>query len=214
MFRILIILIFAFAYFSVSAQNERKLHVWNYNKVSVDITSKTSISASEKIQYTPFEDGLNSKFGDVFFNHKTSNWVEYSGGFRVLYSRGANGWITEQRPMILGTFTKEIRKFEIDFLPRFEYRIFEHLENHFRLRQRLDIKSPSLTSFGLQLFTAEETYTKFNQDRTHLARLYAGIQTVDLEHFAMKLYYGLEKNKKNANWNTADILGMNLSFRL
>jgi len=214
MLRLIITTLVLFFAVSVFAQQERKFQVWNYNSISVNITSKTSISASEKVHYTPFESGLDLKFGDLWLKHETCNWFEYSGGFRVLYSRSENGWIEERRPMIMGTFSKKIRNFDVSFSHRLEYRFFEFLENHFRYRQKIDIESPSLTSFGLQLFAAEETYTKFNNDRTHLARFYAGVQTIDKDHFAMKVYYVLEKNKKNYIWNTADVLGMNLSFRL
>jgi len=204
----------SFASFSVSAQNERKFQVWNYNNVSVDISDKSSISSSEKIQYTPFENGLDSKFVDLWFKHETSNWFEYAGGFRVLYSKGENGWIVEQRPMIMGTFSKELKRFAIRFSNRLEYRKYEFFKNHFRYKQRLDFLSPILTSFGMQFFASEETFTKLNSERTHLARLYAGVSTINKEHFAMKLYYVFEKNKKSSVWNTTDILGMNMSFRL
>jgi hypothetical protein len=212
--RAVILLILSFSFFAVNAQQERKFLIWNYNSISVDITNKTSILASEKVHYTPFESGLDLKFGDLWVKHKTCNWFEYSGGFRVLYSRNDIGWIEERRPMVMGTFSKKIRNFGVSFSQRLEYRFYELIEDHFRYRQKIDIESPSLTSFGLQFFAAEETYTKFNNDRTHLARLYAGIQTIDKEHFAMKVYYVLEKNKKDFIWNTADVLSMNLSFSL
>lgn len=214
MFRAVVLLILSFSFLAVHAQQERKFLIWNYNSISIDITNKTSILASEKIHYTPFESGLDLKFGDLWLKHEICNWFEYSGGFRVLYSKNDNGWVEERRPMLMGTLSKKINNFDLRFSHRFEYRLYEFIEDHFRYRQKIDIESPSLTSFGLQLFVAEETYTKLNIDRTHLARFYAGVQTLDKDHFAMKVYYVFEKNKKNFIWSTADVIGMNMSFRL
>ena len=212
--RVVILLILSFTFLVVKAQQERKFLIWNYNSISAGLTNKTSISASEKIHYTPSETGLDLKFGDLWIKHKICNWFEYSGGFRVLYSRNDDGWTEERRPMVMGTFSKKIKNFDVSLSHRMEYRIYEMLEDHFRYRQKVDIESPSLTPFGMQIFTAEETFTKFDNDRTHLARFYAGIQTIAKDHFSMKVYYVLEKNKKDSIWNTADVLGMNLSFRL
>jgi len=214
MIRAFFLFILTLAFTTVSAQNERKFQIWNFNSVSVNVAGKTSIYASEKVHYDPSESELNLKFGDLWLKHKTSKWFEYAGGFRVLYSRKVTDWVEEQRPMVMGTFSKKILKLNFDFSHRMEYRMYKFDEDHFRYRQKLDVQSPELTSFGLKLFASEETFTKFNSDRTHLARLYTGVKTFNNDHFAMQLYYVLEKNKKDRIWNTADIVGMNLSFRL
>ncbi len=200
--------------FTVSAQKDRSFQLWSFNSISVDISQKTSIYTSEKVQYSPAENEFNLKFGDIWLKHEVCSWFEYSGGFRVLRSKNQNGWIEEKRPMVMGTFDKKLKNFKISWANRMEYRLYEIQEDHFRWRQKMDIKTQSLTSFGLQFFVAEETFTKFNSEHTHLARLYAGLQAIDKKHFDMKLYYVLEKNKKQSFWNTADILGLNMSFCL
>lgn len=214
MIRAVFLVVLSIAFFTVNAQNEREFQIWNFNSISVDVTGKTSLFASEKVHYTPSEDGFNLKFGDLWLKHEIGNWFEYAGGFRVLYSRNATDWTEEQRPMIMGTFSKDILRLSFDFSHRMEYRIYKFNEDHFRYRQKLNVQSPALTSFGLKLFASEETYTKFNNEHTHLARLYSGVKTFDYEHFEMKLYYVLEKKKKEHFWSTADIIGMNLSFQL
>ena len=214
MIRTIFLFILTLVFLTAEAQDERNFQIWNFNSVSVNVAGRTRIYASEKVHYTPAESSFNLKFGDVWLKHETSKWFEYAGGFRVLYSRNEADWVEEQRPMIMGTFMKKILDFSLDFSHRMEYRMYKHNKDHFRYRQNLYVQSPALTSFGLKLFASEETYTKFTNDKTHLARLYTGIKTFNNEHFTMKLYYVLEKNKKERIWYTADIIGMNLSFQL
>ena len=190
------------------------MQLWNYNKVSISISGRTFFEVAEKIHYTPRTNTIDLKFGDIWLSHECNNWFGYAGGFRLSYSRKIYGWQEERRPMVLAEVSPNIKNFNFNFSGRFEYRWFEEEQNHFRFRQKLDVDFPPVTKWNLNLFAAEESFLKFNSEKIHLARVYAGINTLNKAHFKMKIYYSLEKSKSLHLWNTADIIGMNMNINL
>ncbi|QGY46925.1 DUF2490 domain-containing protein [Maribellus comscasis] len=208
--------VFIAVFLSVSSfsQEERKTQLWNYNKVSVYLSPKTSLEVVEKIHYTTQTNSVDVKFGDLWLTRKCNNWFEYAGGFRMNYVRKNNSWLEERRTMLLTELSKDIKKFDFSLSGRFEYRWFKEANEHFRFRQKLNINFPPVSKWGLNFFTSEESFIKMNSEKTHLARVYAGINTINKGHFEMKIYYSLEKIKSFDYWNTTDIIGMNMNIRL
>jgi hypothetical protein len=196
------------------SQKERKTQLWDYNKISVPLGEKTSFGVVEKIHFTPKTSSVDLKFGDLWMTHQCNNWFEYAGGFRLSYARKNGEWLEERRPMLLTEVSKDIKNFDFSLSGRFEYRWFKEAGNHFRFRQKLNIDFPPILKNGLSFFTSEEAFIKMNSEKTHLARVYAGINTFDKKHFEMKIYYSLEKMKSFNTWDTTDIIGMNMSISL
>ena len=114
--------------------------------------------------------------------------------------------------LILNLF-KDINQFHFKFSNRMEYRDYKVVESHFRHKQSFTVIFPAVTFMHLRFYTAEESFFKLNGERTHLARFYGGISTIEQNRFHLKLYYALEKYKLAA-WNTRDIVGINMSFSL
>jgi hypothetical protein len=150
------------------------------------------------------------KYADLFVNRKIKHWFKIGGGYRIAGLNKDFGWLTEQRSMIFGNISKEIKSLEFTFSNRFENWMLNKAENHFRHKQKLTVELPELTHWKLRLYFAEETLEKFNSDKLHLARLFAGLQAFELKSFQLKFYYVLEKYKADNSWNTRDILGLSL----
>ena len=198
---------------NISAQ-DREFQVWNQNNFDVNLSTKTSIGISEKIHYTPKSNSIDVKFADVTLDHKFTKWFEIGGGGRLLWINKEYGWLRDKRPMFYTGLSSGLGRFKIDFSNRIEYRFLDKSENHWRHKQKLSLDFPKIPQTALQFYTAFESFYKFNPERFHIFRGYAGINTIQKEHFELKIYYVLEKNKNFVNWGTTDIIGINMSVEL
>lgn len=198
---------------NVSSQ-ERKFQLWNQNNFDVLLSDKTSIGISEKIHYTPKYNSIDVKFADITLDHKFSNRVKVGGGGRLLWIKKEYGWLQEKRPMLYVDLSSGPGKFKISFSNRFEYRFLDKAEDHWRHRQSINLDFPKIPQTELQFYTSFESFYKFNPDGFHILRGYAGLNAIQKEHFDLKVYYVLEKNKNSVNWTSTDILGVNISVKL
>ncbi|MEE4285972.1 MAG: DUF2490 domain-containing protein [Mariniphaga sp.] len=200
-------------YFPVLAQ-ERLFQFWNSNNLEVRLSEKTKIGVTEKIHFTPQSGSIDLKFGDISVKRIINSWFEAGASGRILLIRKEDGWLQENRPMIFGNFSKNVGKVELELSNRFEYRMYKTLTDHFRYRQMLTAELPLFASQWVSAYISEEGFVRFDNEKLHLARIYAGTKLKCSDTFEMKLYYVLEKNKKAAIWQTYDVVGMNLSIDL
>ena len=209
-----IILVLGLFLIANSAFADRRFLFWNKNEVLVHPWKKVSIDVAEKIQYSVNNNATDIYYGELFLSHAPVKWFEYGGGFRIQKSNLYPGWLQENRSMLIANFSEKYKNFGFKFSNRFEYRSYERNSlDHFRYRQEFKIDFPSLTKWGMQFYTSEESFYKLNGLGLHLARFYGGLSVVQVEHFKLRLYYALEKYKL-VNWNTGDIAGLNMSFDL
>ncbi len=213
--RILFLIVFTILFHIISiAQSERKFQLWNKNEVEIQPWKNIVIDVAEKIQYTPKQHTIDSKYGELFVYHNALNWLDYGAGFRVAYSNLYPGWLQENRTMLVIELKQECHNIMYKFSNRFEYRNYKIDLDHFRYRQQLSATFPALTNWGMQFFAAEESFHKLNGIGFHLARLSAGVNGIQKEHFQLKIYYGLEKHKLIESWMASDVIAVNMSFVL
>lgn len=211
MLKWVIILLFFISF--VSEAQDRHFVLWNKNGVEIAPWKKVTIDVAEKIHFTPQNNTINLKYGELSVSHEPKNWLDYGAGFRVSYLNLQNGnWLNENRPMAFVNLSKELKEFELCFSNRVEYRTYKELENHFRHKQSLKLNFPALAEWGMQFYVSEESYFKMNGGGTNLARFQSGVTAFEKEWFAMKVYYILEKARVIDTWLSGDILGLNLSF--
>lgn len=213
MARFFLTIFLIFFFLNVDGQ-ERIFQIWNQNNFDVYLSPGTSIGISEKIHYRPKNNSIDVKFADITLDHKFSNWLKIGGGGRLVWISREYGWLREKRPMFYADFSSGLGKFEIDFSNRIEYRFLDRAEDHWRLKQKLNLDFPRIPQTALQFYTAFESFYKFNSGRFHILRGYAGLNTIQKEHFDLKIYYVFEKNRNAVNWTSIDILGINMSVRL
>lgn len=205
-------LFFLFVVFLSPAQ-ERPFTVWNKNIVSLSPWEKVSLDVAQKVHYSPERNSIELKYGEIFMGYETTKSLEYGFGFRHSKLNLQNGnWLDENRPMLYCSVSKEIRKFELSFSNRLEYRVYKNIEDHLRHKQSLELNFPNIVDWGMQFYISEESYLKLNGAGTHLARFYTGIKALDKTHFDMKVYYSLQKLKGLNDWISSDIVGLNLNF--
>ncbi len=209
-----VILILLLLLFSSSVYAERRSQIWNKNDILIHPWKYFDLNVAEKIQYSPQNNAVEQKYGELFVIHKPLTWFDYGLGYRVSYSNVEIDWVQENRAMLVAEFKQQYHNFWFKFSNRFEYRNYKVELDHFRYKQQFTVTFPSLASWGMQFYTSEESFTKLNGVGTHLARLYGGISGVHSKHFQLKLYYAFEKYKLIENWNSRDIMGLNLSFIL
>lgn len=193
---------------------ERTFQLWNLNNLEVNLSEKTKIGVTEKIHFNPQSGSIDLKLGDISFKRIFNSWFEAGAVGRILLIRKEDGWLQENRPMIFGNFSKDAGQIELEFSNRFEYRMYKTLADHFRYRQMLTAELPLFAGQWVSAYISEEGFVRFDNEKLHLARLYAGTKLKCSNTFEMKFYYVLEKNKKADIWRTSDVIGMNLSIDL
>jgi hypothetical protein len=211
--RLFLINVCLILYFGGYAQ-DRIFQIWNVTYVSVKLAEKTDLGISEKIHYTPSGEGLDMKYGQLLVTQKLNQWLSISAGFRLSASKDQGEWINEQRPMALFTLKKKIRNFELVFTNRFEYRFFKTKDSQFRDVQRFDIFSPTLSKWGIGLFTSEEAFYVPIGNKLDILRLYAGVSIFDKRKIGLRIYYIYQISKNEKGWDKADVAGLNFNFRI
>jgi hypothetical protein len=197
-----------------SLSQERNFQLWNLNSAEIVLGRNTSLKFSEKVHFTLATNSIDMKFGDAKFQYDFTRWFSMASGCRFLLSRQNYGWLQELRPMIYGILSAEIKNFDIDFSNRISYRFLNKENNHFRHWQKIVIDFPKITKTKMQFYNAFESFCKLNREKIHMFRLYAGLKTIQKEHFEMKVYYAFQKNKVLSSWNTTDIIGINFNIEL
>jgi len=210
--KIIFTIIYCCLVYASFAQNERRFQIWIKNEVIIQPWKNISIDGALKVHYSPEHNAADVKYAELFLLHEPLKWFEYGAGFRVAYANTYPGWLQENRTMLIANFTKKYNKFIFKYSNRFEFRSFENNLNHFRYRQEFKVEFPSLTSWGMRFYAAEESFYKLNGIGLHLARFYGGLSVVQKQHFKLKMFYALEKYKLLENWGTADIVGLNFTF--
>ena len=193
---------------------ERKFQIWSSGSAKTRLRGSTWLGASGKTHYSPGNSGLDLKFGDVKIEQEITDWFKLGGGGRLLWIKKEYGWLQEKRPMLYGDLTAKMNPFELDFSNRIEYRFLNKAENHWRHRQKVTLNFPAIIQKRLIMFTAFESFFKFNTREVHLARLYAGIDAIRQKYFDLQVYYVFEKNRQPGFWNTTDVLGISISVEI
>lgn len=205
---------FSLLYFYCAMAQERTFQLWNLNNVEVKLTDKTKFGVTEKIHFTPQSGSIDLKLGDIAVKRIVNSWFETGLAGRILLIRKEDGWLQENRPMVFGNFSGDLGKVKFDFSNRIEYRMYKTLKDHFRYREMLSAELCPFVAPWFSVYIAEEGFVRIDNEKFHLARMYAGTKMLCCNAFEMKLYYVLEKNKKADIWHTSDIVGMNLSIDL
>lgn len=208
------ILLFLILFFVFVSAQDRTFQLWNQNNVEVMLSEKTKIGITEKIHFTPQSGSIDLKFGDVSVKRIFNSWFEAGAVGRILLIRKEDGWLQENRPMVFGNFSKNVGKVELELSNRFEYRMYKTLSDHFRYRQKFTAELPLFARQWISAYISEEGFVRFDNEKLHLARIYAGTKLKCSNTIEMKFYYVLEKMKRTNNWQTSDVVGMNMSIDL
>lgn len=210
----LLTIIFLIMVFGAGAQ-EREMEIWNLNQVSVKPVENISLKVSEKMHYSTLNSEMPLKYAELKVGYSPKQWMQYGAAYRLTSLLTAeNVKENENRAMLFFDIEEPIDKFTITFSNRIEYRDFNHLPDHFRHRQSFKVDLPSLTSWGMRFYVSEESFFKFNEDKTHLARVYAGITVLDKKHLNISTYYAFQKTKLQQIWYSSDVVGLNLNFMI
>ena len=200
---------------ALQVSGQRRFEIWNKSQAEIDLSHQYQLKISEKIHYYPRSNSLGLFYGDFFLVKHFKPWLECGAGYRINKFRLTDyDWKTENRSMLYTDLILPLTDFKLTFYNRFEYRVIEVLDDHFRYRQSVKLQFPELTSWGMQFYTSEEVFIKLNDDRTHLARFYGGINAIKHDHFILSVYYALQKTKLLQRWLSSDIIGLNLGFAI
>ena len=197
------------AFIDVFAQ-EREFQIWNLNNACTQLTNRMTLGVKEKMHFTPGTGQVDLVLGDVSVTYDVNAWLEAGVGGRLMYFRNENGWMQEKRPMLFGDISGSYHLIKLDFSNRIEYRFFESGGDHFRHRQMFTVEMPPFPVSWFSVYLAEEGFIRFDRQRLHLARVYAGTRLQCSETLDMKVYYVLQKQKNSAVWFTSDVVGLNM----
>ncbi|WP_423127534.1 DUF2490 domain-containing protein [Gaoshiqia sp. Z1-71] len=210
-----LILVFLLSCLCVAnAQDERELFLWNTTSVTTGIRPASVLCLSVRTQYQPSERRRDLSYLDLSWTNTLNSWLKLGLAYRSVQTPRESGDVYEYRPQAFGVLYNNKRKVQYSLANRMEYRLFNRGETHFRYYNNFFVYFPAIISKLPKPYAGEELFTKLNGVGLHLARLYGGLRVWECNSFDIDLYYIFQKSKTADQWNDADILGMNLKFKI
>ena len=163
-------------------------------------------------------DRLSAEFGTVFvfnddankhdeteieigLNYEVSNRLEMGAGYLQKYSSSDDGWEDENRPFVNASVKWKWVDWEWSNRAKLEYRMKQDQDAYFRLKNKLEVKSPwKWTKLEINPYAADQIYIDeeddFYKNKTNL-----GVGMKFSEHVYGDIHYYLEVEKDDGDWD-------------
>lgn len=150
--------------------------------------------------YRHFETGLDLK------SYKSFALGLY---YRIIYVEKNENWKVEHRPHINAELKWKTKGCSFSDRNRLEYRIEEKKES-FRYRNRFMVQFPVFLKLKIQAYLALEPFYDFRANEINKNRAYAGFNCKVVGNFNAGIFYIIEGNLKEDDWENVNILGTTL----
>jgi hypothetical protein len=198
---------------ALCAQEGRDLQLWNTLSVQGRINQSYDFKISTKTQYLVNEQHRDVTYLDLAAYRKMNNWLKLGAAFRVSQLVKEHGDIVEYRPQLISAIYLKSKNIQYQTTNRIEHRSFSEGPSHFRYYHNIFVHFPSIAHLP-KVYVGEELFTKFNAENLFLGRIYGGLHLLDRGHFGIDVYYVWQKLKVDKEWQGANVLGLNLNYRL
>ncbi|MCU0915885.1 MAG: DUF2490 domain-containing protein [Planctomycetes bacterium] len=143
-----------------------------------------------------------------------ADWLSVGGGYKRIFAKDGDDWLTEDRPYANLTVKTKVRGFGLVDRSRFEYRMPEDEEQSWRYRNRLNVLSPvTFTSLKIQPYTATEVFYSFDGEGFSQQRLYGGAFIPLHKNVRLELFYLWKLDKCDDEWHDTNVLGSWVYFQ-
>ncbi|TKG96500.1 DUF2490 domain-containing protein [Puteibacter caeruleilacunae] len=172
--------------------------VWQTYYVSHSFNSKWSTLLLYNNMYST-KVGTRDVFIQNALKYKLTKELYLEGIYRYEYTKGSNGWISENRPAVRMGLDTKWGQWKIRNRHRVELRLREHMSSRFRYRTDIRLKpSWNFSSFKISPYWMEEAFVsdhKISALRTYLGLAGSKGRFVPCTYFMVQSYNKQEKFK-------------------
>ncbi|MGD9931315.1 MAG: DUF2490 domain-containing protein [Mangrovibacterium sp.] len=198
-----------------NGQENSNFYLWNTTSVVAGLSPKSSLELSVKTHYLPSDNFRDMTYADLAVGRKLNSWFQLGLAFRVSQMPKETGDdVYEYRPQFVTKVSATTHAVKFRTTNRLEYLSFNLGEAFFRYYHNLFVDFPALAPKLPKPYLGEELFTKLNGNGLHLGRLYGGLHVWESDHVGVDLFYVWQKLKSAGYWKEADVLGLNLKFKI
>lgn len=209
----LILILLLFVGQNIFAQDKRNSYLWNNLSSQIQLNELYNLKVSTKTHYRLNDHCREMTYLDLAVSRKMNNWLKLGVAFRGAQQVKESGDIVEYRPQFSSSVSLHPQKIKIQSTNRIEHRFFSEGKGYDRYYHNIFVHFPFFSKLP-KPYIGEELFTKFNDEGTHLGRIYGGLHLLERSHLTIDMYYVWQQLKLADKWQTADIFGMNLSFQI
>lgn len=138
---------------------------------------------------------------DIELNYEFLQWLTAGIAYRHLYTLESGQWYDEDRPQFQGQIKWSRADWKLKNRVRLEYRMKQGEDGYLRFRNMLALKSPwKWSRLKINPYLADEVFID-RQNGLHKNRVYAGAVHKLSGHVSLNIYYILETDKGDGDWN-------------
>ena len=190
--------------------------VWEYRshyEIAYSASNTLDFKIKPKTWFREIINDLYSSDVEIGFNKKLNNWMSLSPYYRHIVQFKENDRLIEYRPQVDIAFFGKLNNLSFNNRNRFEYRIKED-NNSVRYRNKLTIKSPVYFHDKIRISVAGEpfydcTEKEFNKNRIYLNLIFPMENNITIE-----IFYILEHIKREEKWQSLNVLGTTLKYKI
>jgi hypothetical protein len=158
---------------------------------------------------------------DLYYQHTDlgliysgrTKWLDLGFGYRHVLSENKSTWKREERPHISATLKHKWAGYDLSNRSRFECRIREDVEDSWRYRNNMTVKSPwKWTKQEVQPYFTDEFYVDLDKEELNENRMSCGFSFKITEHVGAEIYYMWRRIKSSNKWATHDVVGTRLKL--
>ena len=181
---------------------------------SLDIDNVWTFTVTELVSYNRKGSlfAHETDFGLVYDG--LADWVTVSWNFRYLEGNpNGDNWFREYRPHFNVAIRDQIGPVPWSNRVRIEYRDFDELKDHRRLRNFLLLEMPfKIPVLDATSYIGDEVFVNLSENGYNQNRLYTGLKFNLMERIKVDLYYYWLKLQRVGRWDEASILGFDVRF--
>jgi len=173
------------------------------NEEAIEVGLTDRLSAGIEVDFR-FNDDASKHYytsADLELVYEFLEWLEGGAGYKHKYGLKEGEWKDENRPYILGAIKWKWADWKLKNRAKLEYRMKQDQDEYFRFRNKLTVKSPwKWTQLEINPYVADEIFID-EKDDFNKNRAYAGAGLKLFEHVYLDIYYFLEVEKENGDWD-------------
>jgi len=210
MFRFLVlVLCLVMSSVAVFAYEDGDFQIWNSNVQDIKIGKATKLAIEEEYRYGDSSSRLFYQHYDWGFAWAFDKRFELTLGYRVIYEKVKNEWLTTDEPYTILTWKQDIWKFRFEDRNRIEYKRYRFATpNHIRYRNRFMLKYPfEFKGMKISSYTSDEIFVVSSGRGFSQNRFQSGVEIELTKYVKFDVSYMLQSMRgKGDKWTEANVL--------
>lgn len=197
------------------AYDNHDFQVWNTDVEEFKPNKSSKLIFEQEFRWGDNASQFYYQHYDVGYAYILNKYFNFGGGFRYIRELKSGIWRDENEPYFLALAYWKAAGFDFTDRTRIEYRDYDYQTDHWRFRNKLDIKFPcKFTKLEIQPIIADEFFVKLNGTDLNENRLYAGLAFKIINNLRGELTYmwRTQKTVNTSTWIDTNVLSAKLKY--